>query len=308
MTFGQKLKLLLKDSRMSQEDLAEQLNVSRQAAGKWVNDKGMPEVGKLIQISEIFGVSLDYLLKDEYEKAPEEPRGKTLLPNSGYYVSQEMLDGYLSCSRQNILQLTVGISLLVLSDLFDYPGYHNFLTSLLYWTAMTAGISLVIWYFSKPRQYQEIRTGPLIFDDSVFREFRQRRDTRRRHYAVMIIAGVVILLASSELELDLLAHFEPAVCNIFSTLADAVWLSLIIWAGMSMYTDSLIIRNASQSPENPPARRYRWIYAALPVTACSAMIGLATNAWSPYAPILILFCCLLAAACRLLLERRDEDA
>ena len=122
MTFGQKLKLLLKDSRMSQEDLAEQLNVSRQAAGKWVNDKGMPEVGKLIQISEIFGVSLDYLLKDEYEESPEETRGKTLLPNSGYYVSQEMLDGYLSCSRQNILQLTVGISLLVLSDLFDYPG------------------------------------------------------------------------------------------------------------------------------------------------------------------------------------------
>ena len=48
MTLGEKLKLLLKENSMTQEDLAEKLDVSRQAVGKWVNDKGMPEVGKLI--------------------------------------------------------------------------------------------------------------------------------------------------------------------------------------------------------------------------------------------------------------------
>ena len=51
MTLGQKLKALLKDNSMTQEDLAERLEVSRQAVGKWVNDKGIPEVGKLVQIS-----------------------------------------------------------------------------------------------------------------------------------------------------------------------------------------------------------------------------------------------------------------
>ena len=65
MTLGQKLKALLKESRMTQEDLAEQLEVSRQAVGKWVNDKGIPEVGKLVQISDLFDVSLDYLLKED---------------------------------------------------------------------------------------------------------------------------------------------------------------------------------------------------------------------------------------------------
>ena len=63
MTLGQKLKALLKDNSMTQEDLAERLEVSRQAVGKWVNDKGIPEVGKLVQISNLFGVSMDYLLK-----------------------------------------------------------------------------------------------------------------------------------------------------------------------------------------------------------------------------------------------------
>lgn len=61
MTLGQKLKALLKDNSMTQEDLAERLEVSRQAVGKWVNDKGIPEVGKLVQISNLFGVSMDYL-------------------------------------------------------------------------------------------------------------------------------------------------------------------------------------------------------------------------------------------------------
>ena len=50
MTLGQKLKALLKDNSMTQEDLAERLEV----VGKWVNDKGIPEVGKLVQISNLF--------------------------------------------------------------------------------------------------------------------------------------------------------------------------------------------------------------------------------------------------------------
>lgn len=110
MTLGQKLKVLLKDNGMTQEDLAERLDVSRQAVGKWVNDKGIPEVGKLVQISNLFGVSLDYLLKEDCEeKIVSEGRD---ISNSGYYVSQEMLDGYLSYSRHNVNQIAGGISLL----------------------------------------------------------------------------------------------------------------------------------------------------------------------------------------------------
>ena len=90
MTLGQKLKTLLKDNGMTQEDLAERLEVSRQAVGKWVNDKGIPEVGKIVQISNLFGVSTDYLLKEDCaEKGVTEERA---ISNSGYYVSQEMLD------------------------------------------------------------------------------------------------------------------------------------------------------------------------------------------------------------------------
>lgn len=65
MALSEKLYSLRKKSGLSQEQLAEQLNVSRQAISKWESGSAVPESEKLITISKYFGVSLDYLLKNE---------------------------------------------------------------------------------------------------------------------------------------------------------------------------------------------------------------------------------------------------
>lgn len=300
MTLGEKLKFLLKENGMTQEDLAEKLDVSRQAVGKWVNNKGMPEVGKLIQISDMFGVSMDYLLKENNDEAADE---RTVSDN-GYYVSKEMLDGYVLYNKQNIKRITIGLSLFILSNVFDDFGYHKVILSILYWTTMISGIVLIIWYFFQTKQYQEIKNEHLAFDDKVFEEFRKQREDRRKRYAVMMIAGIVILLASSEIEYLLLNYLGAVACNVCGWIMDTLWLALIIWAGMSMHVDSIIIKNAKQVPKSNQVRRYRWVYVALPVTAIAVLIGIMTNAWSPYAPIIILFCCLLVTTCKLLIESR----
>ena len=305
MTLGQKLKTLLKDNGMTQEDLAERLEVSRQAVGKWVNDKGIPEVGKLVQISNLFGVSTDYLLKEDCgERGMTEEKAAA---NSGYYVSQEMLDGYLSYSRQGVKQITGGISLFIVSNVFGCFEKHSMILSFLYWLTMIAGIAIVIWYFFQTRQYQEIKNERLAFDDKVFEAFKRQRESRRKKYIVMMIAGVVILLASSEMEHFLLIYAGQTACNVFGWVADAVWPALMIWAGMSMYIDSIVINNARHTPKSGHMKRYRWVYMALPVTVMAVLIGIITNAWSPYAPILILFCCLLVTTCKLLIESRGRD-
>ena len=64
MTFGTKLQTLRKSKNMSQEDLANRLNVSRQAISKWETDQSLPDIINIIAISEIFSVSTDYLLLD----------------------------------------------------------------------------------------------------------------------------------------------------------------------------------------------------------------------------------------------------
>lgn len=65
MTFGKKLEMLRRQRGFSQEDLAAKLNVSRQAVSKWELGTAMPDTKNVVQLSSVFGVSTDYLLKDE---------------------------------------------------------------------------------------------------------------------------------------------------------------------------------------------------------------------------------------------------
>lgn len=63
MTFGERLYELRKDKNISQEELADLLDVSRQSISKWENDKAYPEMTRLLFMSDFFNVSLDYLMR-----------------------------------------------------------------------------------------------------------------------------------------------------------------------------------------------------------------------------------------------------
>lgn len=65
MTLGQKLREIRRRFGLSQEELAEIMNVSRQAITKWENDGGLPDVSNLQELSRVFGLTVDYLLNDE---------------------------------------------------------------------------------------------------------------------------------------------------------------------------------------------------------------------------------------------------
>ncbi|MDE6280358.1 MAG: helix-turn-helix domain-containing protein [Oscillospiraceae bacterium] len=68
MKLGEKLQQLRKQSGLSQEQLAAQLTVSRQAVSKWELDETVPDTENVVQLSRIFGVSCDYLLRDEVDE------------------------------------------------------------------------------------------------------------------------------------------------------------------------------------------------------------------------------------------------
>lgn len=64
MTLGEKIAKARKEKNITQEQLADNLGVSRQSISKWESDVAYPETDKLIRMSELFDCSLDYLLKD----------------------------------------------------------------------------------------------------------------------------------------------------------------------------------------------------------------------------------------------------
>lgn len=63
MEFAEKLITLRKSRELTQEQLAEQLNVSRQSISKWESGQVIPEVEKIVELSKVFDVTVDYLLK-----------------------------------------------------------------------------------------------------------------------------------------------------------------------------------------------------------------------------------------------------
>lgn len=65
MKIGEKIKIQRKKKRMSQQKLGEIMGVSRQSVIKWEKSTSFPEIEKIIKLSEIFGVTIDYLLKDD---------------------------------------------------------------------------------------------------------------------------------------------------------------------------------------------------------------------------------------------------
>ncbi len=67
MTIGQKILQLRSDANISQEQLAETLGVSRQSVSKWEMDQALPQIDKVLQLSELFSVSTDELLHDKIE-------------------------------------------------------------------------------------------------------------------------------------------------------------------------------------------------------------------------------------------------
>lgn len=65
MIFADKLITLRKKAGWSQEELAEKLNVTRQSVSKWEGAQSVPDIDKILQLSRLFGVTTDYLLKDD---------------------------------------------------------------------------------------------------------------------------------------------------------------------------------------------------------------------------------------------------
>ncbi len=65
VNLGEQLQKLREEKKMSREELAGEMNVSRQAVYKWENNKGYPDIENLIKLSELYNVTLDELIKGD---------------------------------------------------------------------------------------------------------------------------------------------------------------------------------------------------------------------------------------------------
>ena len=113
MILADKIMSLRKKCGWSQEELADQLGISRQSVSKWESGMSIPDLEKIVKMSALFGVSTDYLLKDEIEET---------LPSETYDtdsaearpVSLEEANAYMDLVKETAPKFAVAIPTLVL--------------------------------------------------------------------------------------------------------------------------------------------------------------------------------------------------
>lgn len=128
MIFADKVIALRKKAGWSQEELAERLNVSRQSVSKWESAQSVPDIDRILQMSRLFGVTTDYLLKDDMEE-PEVTGEESASPLRR--VTMQQASDYLALRRAAAPRMAIATFLCVVSpvpllELSAMTGFSQF--------------------------------------------------------------------------------------------------------------------------------------------------------------------------------------
>ena len=115
MILADKIIELRKRNGWSQEELAEKLDVSRQSISKWEGAQSVPDMNRILALSQIFGVSTDVLLKDELELDGAPGLGLQTEDTAARSVSMEEASAYLDHKNESAGRISLGVMLCILS-------------------------------------------------------------------------------------------------------------------------------------------------------------------------------------------------
>ena len=117
MILADKIINLRKKMLWSQEELADKLDVSRQSVSKWESSQSIPDMDKILKMSRLFGVSTDYLLKDELGETDEPPQVQDDDNPALRHVSMEQASEYMDTRAKNAPRLALSTLLCVLAPM-----------------------------------------------------------------------------------------------------------------------------------------------------------------------------------------------
>lgn len=115
MILADKIICLRKKCGWSQEELAEKMNVSRQSISKWEGAQSVPDLDKILKLCQVFGVSTDYLLKEEVEEP--EMKEDVYEPLHVKHISAELANEFMEQKKKASFSIGLGAAICVLSPI-----------------------------------------------------------------------------------------------------------------------------------------------------------------------------------------------
>lgn len=249
---------------LSQEELAEQLNVSRQSISKWEGAQSIPDMDKVVKLSNIFSVSIDYLLKDEIEEAEyidgDESAGVRR-------VGLEEANAFIEANKLHAKKLALGAFLcivspavLILLNNLSQSGLIHFqesVTGALGFVILILMVAAAVPIFLKSNSsmeaYKFLKEDAFELEYGVDSAVRKEKENYRHDHVKTLSLGVAMIIASmipaiisdALTDLPILKALGPS----FLILMVAIGVQLIVKTGIHNSSFLIILQEGSYTPK-----------------------------------------------------------
>ena len=300
MIIADKIAELRKRNGWSQEDLAEKLQVSRQSVSKWEMSQSMPDMAKIVQMSDLFGVSTDVLLKDSEEigfQGPVQDR----YPEDPKYVSMEEASSYMDDTERLSGKLAAGVAMCILSPvlliLIETLREYGVLPIqedrgvglglLVLFLLVGGAVAIFVLYGLKMSRYEYLEKQIIDTAYGVDGAVRERRERFRNTFNVRLTVGIVLCVMSVVpifLTMAVMGEdgmfTELSVCTLLVMVAAGVFLivsAAVVWGSFKR-----LLQEDDYTPMRKTGnRRSSWLDQMYWSLATALFLGYSfvTNRW-----------------------------
>lgn len=181
MELGKQIKIHRQEARMTQEELADRVYVSRQTVSNWENDKSYPDVNSLVLLSEVFQISLDKLIKGDIDVMKEVIKQEEIAKLNRYSAIYA------------ILLIVTAVSAIPLVEWLDLWGFIPWGILL----GITMYVALKIEKIKKDNDVQTYKEIMAFYEGKRLDEIQKQREIGKRPYQKILIALGIALIAAA---------------------------------------------------------------------------------------------------------------
>ena len=320
MIFADKLIQLRKKNGWSQEDLANQLNVSRQTVSKWEGAQSIPDLNRILQLSELFGVSTDTLLKDDLSLEDGVPPVAGGAGDSHFRtVSMEEANAFLDARKSAAGKIALGVWLCIISPILllglggaqdvgavslteQQAGGIGLCVLLL---LVGAAVALFVLCGMRLKPFDYLQSEPFETAYGVTGMVREKQTRSQNRHTLSVTVGVVLcVLSSIPLFLAMILTENElyqvfSVCLLLLVAACGVFLLVkdgIIWGSYStlLEEDDYARDKKSVKERNERILGIYWLAVTAIYLAVSFGLGKWDRTWIVW-PVAGVGCAILAA-------------
>lgn len=307
-----------KQARWSQEELAHRLGVSRQAVSKWESAQAVPDLARVVQMADLFGVSTDYLLKGE-EAAVGRAVAQAAKP--ARFVSEEEARDFLTFKKKSTALVALGVALCIASPVLlilldglaedGVAGLTNEVAIAIGLPALIIGVGIAVYLFvsqgAKGEKYRYLEEEKVLVADAALKETANLREATAEAFgrnmatgiALCVVACVPLVVASC------FVHVASVICAFVGLLLVivAVGVYVIVRISGTRNAYDMLLQINDYAPGEKSVRQklnffsaMYWAVVAAVYLICSFVTGKWGATWAIWAVAGVLYFAAYTAA------------